>query len=180
MSTRNSRKSYSDQNIVDQIYLVRNQKVMLDKDLAALYNVTTGNLNKAVKRNAARFPQDFMFQLTEDEFKNLIFQNGISSWGGVRKIPYAFTEHGVAMLSGILKSSTAIEVNLRIIRIFIQIRELIVTNKEMIFKLEELERQVKGNSNDIQHIFKALKQLLSQEQKPRTPIGFKIKKRRKS
>ncbi|HEX9509209.1 MAG TPA: ORF6N domain-containing protein [Puia sp.] len=93
-----------DEVIINKIYFVRGKKVMLDRDLAELYNVTTGNLNKAVKRNKKRFPDDFMFQLTEDEFKNLIFQNGTSSWGGTRKMPYAFTEQGVAMLSGVLEA----------------------------------------------------------------------------
>ena len=87
----------ADEEIVNKIYFVRNKKIMLDKDLAALYNVTTGNLNKAVKRNQKRFPEDFMFQLTEPEFKNLIFQTGTSSWGGTRKMPYAFTKQGVAI-----------------------------------------------------------------------------------
>lgn len=151
---------------------------MLDKDLAALYNVTTGNLNKAVKRNLNRFPSDFMFQLTEEEFKNLIFQNGISSWGGVRKMPFAFTEHGVAMLSGILKSEIAIEVNLRIIRTFIQIRELLVSNKDMIQKLDQLEKQVEGNSSDIKNIFVALRQLLQNQIKNRTTVGFKIERKK--
>ncbi len=108
----------ADEVIMSKIYFLRGQKVMLDRDLARLYDVTTGNLNKAVKRNLKRFPDDFMFQLTETEFKDLIFQNGISSWGGIRKMPYAFTEQGVAMLSGVLNSDRAIEVNTRIIRIF--------------------------------------------------------------
>ncbi len=90
-----------DEILVSKIYFLRNQKIMLDKDLAELYGVTTGNLNKAVKRNIDRFPEDFMFQLNEQEFQNLIFQSGISNWGGTRKIPFAFTEQGVAMLSGV-------------------------------------------------------------------------------
>ncbi len=104
-----------DEAVISKIYLIRGQKVMLDRDLAELYNVTTSNLNKAVKRNVLRFPEDFMFQLTETEFKNLIFQNGTSSWGGVRKFPYAFTEQGVAMLSGVLSSERAVLVNIHII-----------------------------------------------------------------
>ena len=93
-----------DEAVVSKIYIIRAQKVMLDKELAELYDVTTSNLNKAVKRNLLRFPEDFMFQLTEKEFKDLIFQNGTSRWGGTRKRPYAFTEQGVAMLSSVLKS----------------------------------------------------------------------------
>jgi ORF6N domain len=93
-----------DEVIINKIHFITGKKIMLDRDLAGLYDVTTGNLNKAVKRNLKRFPEDFMFQLSEEEFKDLIFQNGISSWGGTRKPPYAFTEQGVAMLSGVLSS----------------------------------------------------------------------------
>lgn len=162
-----------DEVIINKIYFVRGEKVMLDRDLAELYNVTTGNLNKAVKRNEKRFPDDFMFQLTEDEFKNLIFQNGTSSWGGTRKMPYAFTEQGVAMLSGVLSSDKAIEVNIRIIRIFTRLRELLLTHKDILLKLEQLEKQVVQNSEDIQMIFTALKELLNHPQDPRPRIGFR-------
>ncbi len=103
-SSNTSITTLPDEVLMSRIYLFRDQKVMLDRDLAELYGVTTGNLNKAVKRNIKRFPEDFMFQLDESEFKNLIFQNGTSSWGGTRKPPFAFTEQGVAMLSGILNS----------------------------------------------------------------------------
>ena len=110
------------------IYEIRGVKVMLDKDLADLYHVTTGNLNKAVKRNLKRFPSDFMFQLNKTEFEqlknDLIFQNGISSWGGTRKLPYAFTEQGLAMLSGVLNSDIAIDVNISIMRAFVALRKL--------------------------------------------------------
>jgi hypothetical protein len=143
--------------IINKIYLIRGKKVMLDRDLAELYNVSTGNLNKAVKRNLKRFPDDFMFQLTEEEFKNLIFQIGISSWGGTRKLPYAFSEQGVAMLSSVLASDIAIEVNILIIRIFTKLRELLLTHK------------------DIQMIFTALKQLLNPPPEPRPRIGFRRK-----
>ena len=116
------------QIIQSKIYEIRNVKVMLDKDLAELYQVTTGNLNKAVKRNIKRFPPDFMFQLTKEEFEklrtDLIFQNGISRWGGTRKMPYAFTEQGLAMLSGLLNSDTAINVNISIMRAFVAIRRM--------------------------------------------------------
>ncbi len=103
-----------DELISNKIYFIRGTKVMLDRDLAELYGVLTGNLNKAVKRNIKRFPEDFMFQLTKEEFENLIFQFGTSSWGGTRSLPYAFTEQGVAMLSGILNSDRAINVNIQI------------------------------------------------------------------
>ena len=116
------------QTIQSKIYEIRGQRVMLDRDLAELYQVTTGNLNKAVKRNIRRFPPDFMFQLNKEEFEklrnDLIFQNGISNWGGTRKLPYAFTEQGLAMLSGILNSDTAIDVNINIMRAFVAIRRM--------------------------------------------------------
>ena len=116
------------QTIQNKIYEIRGHRVMLDCDLAELYQVTTGNLNKAVKRNIRRFPPDFMFQLTKEEFSklknDLIFQNGISSWGGTRKLPYAFTEQGLAMLSGVLHSDIAIDVNISIMRAFVAIRQM--------------------------------------------------------
>jgi hypothetical protein len=161
--------------IINKIYLIRGKKVMLDRDLAELYQVSTSNLNKAVKRNLKRFPDDFMFQLTEDEFKNLIFQIGTSSWGGTRKLPYAFSEQGVAMLSSVLSSDVAIEVNILIIRIFTKLRELLLTHKDILLKLEQLERQVVQNSEDIQMIFSALKQLLNPPVEPRPRIGFRRK-----
>lgn len=109
---------------------------MMDKDLAELYGVTTGNLNKAVKRNLSRFPADFMFKLTNKEFENLIFQNGIASWGGTRSNPYAFTEQGVAMLSSILKSRRAVSVNIHIVRVFIRMRQVLLTHKDILLKVE--------------------------------------------
>ena len=123
-----------------------------------------------------RFPDDFMFQLSKAEFENLIFQSGTSSWGGTRKMPYAFTEQGVAMLSSVLNSDRAIDVNIRIIRIFTRMRELILTHKDILLKLEQLETKVTGHDKSIQMIFQALKQLLSSPPKPRRQIGFKSKK----
>jgi phage regulator Rha-like protein len=162
-----------DEVIINKIYLVRNEKVMLDSDLAEMYDVTTGNLNKAVKRNINRFPEDFMFQLTKEEFEILIFQNGISSWGGRRKLPYVFTEQGVAMLSSVLNSERAIEVNIRIIRIFTKLREMLLTQKDILLKLEQIEKKITGHDEDIQMIFSALKQLLNPPDEPRRKIGFK-------
>jgi len=112
---------------------------MIDTDLAELYQVTTGNLNKAVKRNLDRFPEDFMFPLTEQEAKNLRFQFGISSWGGRRFLPYAFTEHDVAMLSSVLKSQRAIQMSILIIRAFVRLREILATHKDLARKIEDLE-----------------------------------------
>jgi ORF6N domain len=163
-----------DEVIISKIYLIRGQKVMLDRDLAELYNVTTGNLNKSVKRNLKRFPFDFMFQLTDKEYENLIFQNGISKvWGGTRKMPYVFTEQGVAMLSGVLNSDLAIEVNIRIIRIFTRLRELLLTHKDILLKLEQLEKKVIQSCDDIQMIFRALKELINPPKEPRPRIGFR-------
>jgi hypothetical protein len=126
-----------------KIYLVRGQKVMLDSDLAALYQVETFNLNKAVKRNLARFPEDFMFQLAKDDTKSLTFQFGISNptgRGGRRYLPYAFTEQGVAMLSSVLNSDRAIKVNIAIMRTFVHLRQYLATHQDLARKLEDVER----------------------------------------
>ncbi len=162
-----------EEQIINKIYFIRNQKVMLDRDLAEMYGVTTSNLNKSVKRNLNRFPEDFMFQLTEDEFQNLIFQIGTSSWGGTRKLPYAFTEQGVAMLSGVLHSDRAVQVNIHIIRVFTKLRSLLLTHKDILLKLEKLENQVANHNEDIQLIFETLRKLIQQPEPPRKRIGFK-------
>ncbi len=129
---------------------------MLDKDLAALYGVTTSNLNKSVKRNLKRFPDDFMFQLTLDEFdmlkNDLIFQNGTSNWGGTRKLPYAFTEQGLAMLSGLLNSDIAIQVNINIMRAFVAIRQMITDNSPL-KRLSTLEKNFNELKQDLEEIF---------------------------
>ena len=128
------------------IRVIRGQQVMLDRDLAELYGVETRRLNEQVKRNIERFPEDFMFQLTSNEFDNLKSQIAISSWGGVRKLPYAFTEQGVAMLSGVLKSSTAVEVNIRIMRAFVSMRHFMVNNAAVFQRLETIEfNQLESN-----------------------------------
>ena len=146
---------------------------MLDEDLAELYQVTTGRLNEQVKRNITRFPPDFMFQLTEEEFANLKSQNATSSWGGRRKLPNAFSEHGVLMLSSVLNSERAVAVNIQIMRIYTKMREMLMTNQEILLKLEQMEKQVAQNSEDIQVVFAALKELLNQPQEPRLRIGFR-------
>jgi hypothetical protein len=165
-----------DDVIINKIYLIRDQKVMLDKDLADLYGVTTGNLNKAVGRNIKRFPEDFMFQLTKEEFDNLKSQIDNSSWGGTRKLPKAFTEQGVAMLSGILHSERAILVNIQIMRAYIRIREMLLTHKDLLLKMEKLENQVTENSESIKLIFTALKKLLNSDKIERKQIGYKLEK----
>ncbi|MEA3476687.1 MAG: ORF6N domain-containing protein [Bacteroidota bacterium] len=144
---------------MEKIHFIRGKKVMLDRDLADLYGVTTGNLNKAVVRNIARFPGDFMFQLTKEEFDNLIFQIGRSSWGGLRKPPRAFSEQGVAMLSGVLNSERAINVNIHIMRVFSRMREMLTSHKEILKKLEELERKDIEQDDKIIIILDYIKQL---------------------
>ena len=156
--------------IVSKIYIFRNRKVMLDRDLAELYGVTTGNLNLAVKRNMKRFPEDFMFQLNKTEFKNLILQIATSSWGGTRKLPLAFTEQGVAMLASVLNSARAINVNIQIIRTFVKIRELLATNESLQRKMIEMEKKYDGK---IKEIMDTLGFLLAEEIKPKKQIGFK-------
>jgi hypothetical protein len=168
----------TDEIIVTKIYFVRGQKIMLDEDLAELYQVPTGRLNEQVKRNIDRFPEDFMFQLTKEEFENLKSQNATSSWGGRRKLPSAFTEHGVLMLSSVLSSGRAVAVNIQIMRIYTKMREMLMTNQEILLKLEQLERKVDGHDEDIQVIFDYLKQLLNPPAKPRPRVGFRRKDER--
>jgi hypothetical protein len=144
---------------------------MLDKDLAELYGVQTFNLNKAVKRNADRFPSDFMFQLTAEEFANLKFHFGISRWGGTRKLPYAFTELGVAMLSSVLNSKRAVQVNIQIMRAFVALRELLSSHRDLARKLEEMEKKY---DQQFKVVFEAIRQLLTPEDKPKRQIGFHV------
>ncbi len=159
--------------IESKILMIRGHRVMLDRDLAKLYGVETFNLNKAVKRNIDRFPADFMFQLTQEEIKNLIFHFGISSWGGVRKMPYAFTEQGVAMLSSVLHSKRAIHVNIAIMRAFVKLKTIIATHKELAHKLKELELKIEKHDADIGTIFEAIRQLMSPPEPPKRKIGFR-------
>jgi hypothetical protein len=163
----------ADEVIVTKIYYIRGHKIMLDADLAELYQVPTKRLNEQVKRNIGRFPGDFMFQLTENEFENLRSQNATSSWGGRRVAPYAFTEHGVLMLSSVLNSERAIKVNIQIMRIYTKMREMLLTNQEILLKLEQLERKVDDHDQAIRVIFEYLKQLLNPPQEPRPRVGFR-------
>jgi hypothetical protein len=148
---------------------------MLDRDLAEMYGVDTKVFNQAVKRNIDSFPKDFMFTLIDKEWQNLRSQIVTSSWGGTRYKPNVFTEQGVAMLSSVLNSKTAIEVNIRIIRVFTKMRKYSLTHKEILLQLAKLEKQVKGNSKDIENIFAVLKELIEKDSKPapRNRIGFK-------
>jgi ORF6N domain len=166
----------AEQKILNRIYAIRGQKVMLDEDLAAMYGVDTRRLNEQVKRNMKRFPKDFMFTLTAREYEHLMSQNATSSWGGRRKLPHAFTEQGVAMLSSVLNSDIAIEVNIRIIRVFTKLREYSLTHKEILLQLSKLEKEVKGNSREIENIFIVLKGLIEKHSAPPPPrnaIGFR-------
>jgi hypothetical protein len=157
-----------------KIHIIRGQKVMLDRDLAEMYGVEVKRLNEAVKRNNTRFPEDFMFQISKAEWQNLKSQFATSSWGGIRKLPYAFTEQGVAMLSSVLNSETAIQVNIQIIRLFTKMKQLILDNKDLWMKIEKIEQHLLKNDEEIRTIFAYLKKLLIQENKPRNPIGFKV------
>jgi phage regulator Rha-like protein len=130
--------SIPDEVLMNKIYMANNTKVMLDSDLAELYQVGTKRLNEQVKRNIERFPEDFMFQLTSEQWENLKSQNATSSWGGRRTLPYVFTEQGVAMLSSVLNSSVAINMNIRIIRVFTKMREMLLTHKDLLIEMEEL------------------------------------------
>ena len=163
-----------EESIITKIYLVRGQKVMLDSDLAELYGLETKRLKEQVNRNIDRFPKHFMFQLTKDENEILRSQFATLRHGEHSKyLPYAFTEHGVLMLSNVLKSKRAIEMSIKIIDVFVKIREMLLTHKDILLKLDQLEKQVTQNSEDIRMIFAALKQLLTPPESPRQRIGFK-------
>ncbi len=159
--------------LLSKIYLIRGQKVMLDKDLAEMYRVETKVFNQTVKRNIERFPDDFMFELTIEELETLRSQIVTSKRGGTRYMPFVFTEQGVAMLSSVLNSPVAIQVNIQIIRIFTKMREILLTNKDILLKLEKLEKNVSENKQDIAVVFEALKQLLDAPKVKRAMIGFK-------
>ncbi len=161
-------------SIERRVYIVRGQKVMLDADLAQLYNVPTSRLNEQVKRNRKRFPHDFMFQLKRNEADFLISQNAISSSGhGGRRTPvYAFTEQGVAMLSSVLNSDRAVQVNIAIMRAFVKLRQMIATHRELAEKIEELEKKFQQHDEQIEAVFDAIRQLLEAATSPKRRIGF--------
>ena len=175
MSKNSLVKLVEEEKIMNKIHVIRNHKVMLDFDLAEMYGVETKRLNEQLKRNLKRFPKDFMFTLSEKETQHLRSQNATSSWGGNRRKPNAFTEQGVAMLSSILNSETAIEVNISIIRVFTKLRSFTLTQKDILIQLVKLEKEVKGNSSDIENIFLVLKKLIEKDANPikRNKIGFK-------
>ena len=170
--------------IFRKIYVIRDQKVLLDADLAELYGVETRRLKESVRRNIERFPEDFMFELTPFEWKalrirsesaktNLRSQIATSSWGGSRYPPMAFTEQGVAMLSSVLKSKNAIAVNIQIMRIFVRMRQLITSYKDLLKKIEKLEASDEEQNKHLKNIYSLIKELLEPAVKNRRPIGFK-------
>jgi hypothetical protein len=164
------------EHIESIILLIRGKKVILAHDLAQLYEVTTGNLNKAVKRNLDRFPNDFMFQLTPEEYKSLRFQFGILEKGQHSKyLPYAFTEQGVAMLSTVLRSKRAVRVNIEIMRAFVRLRQILSAHKDLERKLIALEKKY---DEQFKVVFEAIRALMSPPEKPRKRIGFEVKEPR--
>jgi phage regulator Rha-like protein len=169
-----------DELVMNKIYLIRGQKVMLDRDLAELYDIKPIRLREQVKRNISRFPENFMFQLNEKEVNAMVSQNAIPSrkhLGGY--LPYAFTEHGVLMLANVLRSERAIQVSIRIIEIFVKIREMLLTHKDILLQLEKMEKKLTGHDEDIALIFEYLKKLLNPPQTPRNKVGFTIKDEKK-
>jgi hypothetical protein len=167
------------QSIVTKIYYIRGDKVMLDSDLADLYEVETKQLKRQVRRNESRFPEDFMFELTSEEFQDLRSQFGSSKHGGTRYPPLVFTEQGIAQLSSVLNSERAILVNIHIIRLFTKMRKMLLTSKDLLFKMEELEKKISGQDERISEVFNYLKQFLEKKQTPRVSIGFKQTKKGK-
>jgi len=160
------------EHIASKIYLIRFRKVMLDRDLAEVYGVETKQLKRAVRRNISRFPKDFMFELTMDELENLRCQIGTSSWGGVRYPPMAFTEHGAIMVASILNSQRAIDASIKVVRAFVQLREMLSTHKDLAIKLGELEKKLTEHDEQFALVFDAIRQLLAPEDKPPRKIGF--------
>jgi phage regulator Rha-like protein len=166
----------SGEEIEHAILLIRGQKVMLDRDLARLYGVQTKILNKAVSRNRDRFPADFMFQLTPEEHDSLRFQIGTLKRGQHSKyLPFVFTQEGVAMLSGVLRSPRAVQVNVAIMRTFVRLRETLSLHKELAHKLADLERKIENHDENIHSLFDAIRQLMTEPETSHREIGFHVK-----
>ena len=170
-----------DEVVMSKIFILRDQRVMLDRDLAEMYDVKPRRLREQVKRNKDRFPENFMFQLTEDEVDLMVSQNAIPSkqvLGG--SLPYAFTEHGVLMLANVLRSGRAVQMSIKIIEVFVKMREMLLTNKDLLIRLDKLENNVEGQGNEIKVLFEYLKKLMEEkeqriEQESRKKIGYKKK-----
>lgn len=190
MAKNKAEVALPDELVLSKIHTIRGHKVMLDSDLAELYGVPTKALKQQVKRNMENFPEDFMFELSDEEFTNLRSQNVTSSHGGARYVPMAFTEHGVLMLSSVLKSGQARQVNIQIMRLFVRMRELLVNNKELMLELEKIRGTMSHHGRDIKVIFKHLRQMKEEEKnrlllaqiakekkgKLRPVVGFKVGK----
>ena len=159
--------------ITSKIYFIRNKSVMLDKDLAELYGVETRALNQAVLRNKERFPEDFMFQINRKEYEILISQFVTSSWGGTRKLPYAFTEQGVAMLSSVLRSERAIKVNIQIMRIFTRFKDLLADNLNLYLEIEKVKKKIANHDKNIELVFSYLDEIIKRKERPIKKIGFR-------
>ena len=163
------------ENISGLIHFIRGEKVIIDFDLALLYNVEVKSLKRAVKRNKTRFPTDFMFELTIEEHHSLRYQFGTLKKGEHSKyLPYAFTEQGVAMLSSVLSSERAIHVNIAIMRAFVHMRKFLETHRDLALKIEELERMVSSHDENIQTIFETIWQMIEKKSEPMEPVGFKL------
>lgn len=169
-----------DEVVMNKIYFIRGYKVMLDSDLAELYEVETRVLNQAVNRNEYRFPVEFMFQLNEKEWDNLKSQIVTSSWGGRRKLPRVFTEHGVLMLSSVLNSKRAIQINILIVKVFTRIRQMLTENTELRLAIEKLEKKTDNNTKNIEVVFQYLNELIEKKKDniPREKIGYKLPKKK--
>ena len=165
----------SEEAITDKIHIIRGQKVMLDRDLALLYDVETRVLNQAVKRNISRFPDDFMFELSKSEFDNLKSQIVTSSWGGTRKLPSAFTEHGVMMLSSVLKSDKAIQTNIQIMRIFTKVKQMLLDASDIKLDIVRIQKKLENHDKNIELVFSYLDELneKKEDENPRVKIGYK-------
>jgi hypothetical protein len=175
MSKKTNQLTVPDEIISSRIYLIRGKKVIIDQDLAKLYQVDTKVLKQAVRRNIERFPEDFMFELSNQEFTILRSQIATSSWGGTRYAPMVFTEQGVAMLSSVLNSAYAIMVNIQIMRVFTKVRELLVDNLSIRLEIEEIRKQLGNHDKNIELVFSYLDELIEKHDnpKPRKAIGFK-------
>jgi len=177
--SRRDQLSIAEELIERRIFLIRGQKIMLDSDLAELYQVPTKAFNQAVKRNLDRFPSDFMFQLCAEEIELLDrsqFVTGSQKHRDPRYLPYAFTEHGVAMLSAVLRSDRAVQMSVFIVRAFVKLREMLATHKELACKMEELERQQKEHGSQLAAVYSIVQRLIEIPPKPPKPIGFRIDK----
>lgn len=171
----NDKVMLPDELIMNKIFVIRGQKVMIDRDLAELYEVETKVLKQAVKRNIDIFPQHFMFELTQKEFSNLRSQTVTSNWGGQRYLPYVFTEHGVLQLANVLRSKRAKQMSIRIIEVFVRMREMLTDTLSLKLDIEEIKKKLENQDKNIELVFSYLDELIDKQEnpKPRKKIGFK-------